>query len=70
MEQVGRDTGGPTCPVAAQHLQSHSYSRWGPPLRVHSDILGRNRIKPPDFRDVVVDVAFKNLQRQRERGGK
>ena len=56
----------PTCPVAAQHLQAHSYSCWGPPLWVHSDVLGRNRVKPPDFRDIIVDVAFKKLQRDRE----
>jgi len=33
---------------------------------VHSDVLGRNRVKPPDFRDIIVDVAFKKLQRDRE----
>lgn len=63
----GRRVGVPTCPVTAQHLQAHSYSRWGPPLWVHSDVLGRNRVKPPDFRDVVVDVAFKKLHREKER---
>lgn len=67
---MGRRVGVPTCPVTAQHLQAHSYSCWGPPLWVHSDVLGRNRVKPPDFRDVVVDVAFKKLQRERERKGK
>lgn len=34
---------------------------------MHSDVLGRNRVKPPHFRDVVVDVAFKQLQRETER---
>lgn len=63
----GRGVGVPTCPVTAQHLQAHSYSRWGPPLWVHSDVLGRNRVKPPDFRDVVVDVTFKKLHREKER---
>lgn len=62
----GRGGGVPTCPVTAQHLQAHSYSCWGPPLRVHSDVLGRNRVKPPHLRDVVVDVAFKELQREGE----
>lgn len=66
-QAVGRGVGSPTCPVTAQHLQAHSYSCWGPPLWVHSDVLGRNSVKPPDFGDVVVDVAFKKLQRERER---
>lgn len=64
----GRGVGVPTCPVTAQHLQTHSYSCWGPPLRVHSDVLGRNRVKPPHLRDVVVDVAFKKLQREEREG--
>lgn len=36
---------------------------------MHSDVLGRNGVKPPDFRDIIMDVAFKELQRERGKVG-